>query len=58
MYCFWTKNIPGKPLIKGFVFRVITFASGFHSLSEFNIRYFNWDYQPLENLNLYSQSEI
>ena len=34
------------------VSRVITFASGFHIVLEFNIRYFKWGYQPLENLNL------
>ena len=30
----------------------MTFAFGFHSVSEFNIRYFKWGYQPLENLSL------
>ena len=30
----------------------MTFAFGFHSVSEFNIRYFKWGYQPLENLNI------
>ena len=57
MYCFWKKNIPGKrekylahlhkqlkpATYQRFrVSRVITFAFGFHGVSEFNIRYFKW----------------
>ena len=67
MYCFWKKNIPGKwekylahlheqlkpaTYEKFRVSRVITFAFSFHIVSEFNIHYFKWGYQPLENLNL------
>ena len=62
MYCFLEKekkylahlHEQSKPATnKRFrVSRVITFATGFHSVSEFNIRHFKWGYQPLENLTL------
>ena len=59
MYCFWKKKIHEKEkkylahlhkqlepatYYRFRVPRVITFAFGFHSLSELNIRYFKWGY--------------
>ena len=43
-------GLPKQPLLE--LSPPVTFAFGFHGVSEFNIRCFKWGYQPLENLNL------